>query len=61
MDIGDVRRVLVVGSGTMGLQIGLQCAIGGYDVAMYDVDPAALDREPAPGRLRRRDRRGGPP
>jgi 3-hydroxybutyryl-CoA dehydrogenase len=43
MDIGDVRRVLVVGSGTMGLQIGLQCATHGYDVAMYDLEPAALD------------------
>ena len=43
MEIGDVRRVLVVGSGTMGLQIGLQCATHGYDVAMYDLEPAALD------------------
>jgi 3-hydroxybutyryl-CoA dehydrogenase len=43
MDIWDVRRVLIVGSGTMGLQIGLQCAISGYDVAMYDIEPAALD------------------
>ena len=43
MDIGDVRRVLIVGSGTMGLQIGLQCATHGYDVAMYDLEPAALD------------------
>jgi 3-hydroxybutyryl-CoA dehydrogenase len=43
MDIADVRRVLIVGSGTMGLQIGLQCATHGYDVAMYDLEPAALD------------------
>jgi len=43
MDIADVRRVLVVGSGTMGLQIGLQCATHGYDVAMYDLEPAALE------------------
>ena len=43
MEIRDVRRVLVVGSGTMGLQIGLQCATHGYDVAMYDLEPAALD------------------
>ena len=43
MDIRDVRRVLIIGSGTMGLQIGLQCAISGYDVAMYDIEPAALD------------------
>jgi 3-hydroxybutyryl-CoA dehydrogenase len=43
MHIPDVRRVLVVGGGTMGLQIGLQCATHGYDVAMYDLEPAALD------------------
>ena len=43
MDIADVRRVLIVGSGTMGLQIGLQCATHGYDVAMYDLEPAALE------------------
>lgn len=43
MDIRDVRRVLVVGSGTMGLQIGLQCATHGYDVVMYDLEPSALD------------------
>ncbi len=43
MQIDDVRRVAVVGAGTMGQQIGFQCAGHGYDVALYDVDPAALD------------------
>jgi len=43
MQIDDVRRVLIIGSGTMGLQIGLQCATHGYAVALYDVDPGALD------------------
>jgi len=43
MDIQDVRRVLIVGSGTMGLQIGLQCATHGYEVTLYDIEPAALD------------------
>ena len=43
MQIDDVRRVLIIGSGTMGLQIGLQCATHGYTVALYDVDPAALE------------------
>jgi hypothetical protein len=31
----DVRRVLVIGSGTMGLQIGLQSATHGYDLVLY--------------------------
>lgn len=42
MRIESVKRVLVVGSGTMGQQIGLQCALHGYDVVFYDVDPNAL-------------------
>jgi 3-hydroxybutyryl-CoA dehydrogenase len=51
MRIEDVRRVLIVGSGTMGLQIGLQCASHGLEVVLYDTDPAALDA--GLGRLRR--------
>ena len=46
----DVRRVLVIGSGTMGLQIGLQAAIHGCQVVVHDTEAAALDA--APGRLR---------
>ena len=46
----DVRRVLVIGSGTMGLQIGLQAAIHGCHVVVQDTEPAALDA--APRRLR---------
>jgi 3-hydroxybutyryl-CoA dehydrogenase len=41
--IDDVRRVAVVGAGTMGQQIAFQCAGHGYDVVVYDVDPAALE------------------
>jgi 3-hydroxybutyryl-CoA dehydrogenase len=43
MRIDDVRRVLVLGGGTMGLQIGLQAATHGYDVDLYDSEPAAVD------------------
>ncbi|MGN6870577.1 MAG: 3-hydroxyacyl-CoA dehydrogenase NAD-binding domain-containing protein, partial [Solirubrobacteraceae bacterium] len=43
MQIDDVRRVAVVGAGTMGQQIAFQCAGHGYDVALYDVEAAALD------------------
>jgi 3-hydroxybutyryl-CoA dehydrogenase len=39
----EVRRVLVIGSGTMGLQIGLQAATHGCDVVLHDADPAALE------------------
>ena len=43
MKIEDVRRVLVVGAGTMGRQISLQCAMHGSEVTLYDVSPDALD------------------
>jgi 3-hydroxybutyryl-CoA dehydrogenase len=43
MRIEDVRRVAIVGAGTMGQQIGFQCAGHGYDVVVYDNDPAALE------------------
>jgi 3-hydroxybutyryl-CoA dehydrogenase len=43
MQIDDVRRVAIVGAGTMGQQIGFQCAGHGYNVVLYDVNPAALE------------------
>jgi 3-hydroxybutyryl-CoA dehydrogenase len=43
MRADELRKVLVIGSGTMGLQIGLQAATHGCDVVLYDADPAALD------------------
>jgi 3-hydroxybutyryl-CoA dehydrogenase len=43
MRIEDVHRVTVLGGGTMGQQIGFQCAGHGYEVVIYDIDPAALD------------------
>lgn len=43
LTIDAIQNVLIVGAGTMGQQIGLQCALHGYDVALYDVDPAALE------------------
>ena len=33
---------MIVGAGTMGQQIGFQCAGHGFDVVLYDVAPAAL-------------------
>jgi 3-hydroxybutyryl-CoA dehydrogenase len=35
--------VFIAGAGTMGQQIGLQCALHGCDVIVYDVAPEALD------------------
>lgn len=44
MDAGDIARVLVVGAGTMGQQIAVQCAAHGLSVVMLDIDPDALVR-----------------
>jgi 3-hydroxybutyryl-CoA dehydrogenase len=44
MKIEDIKRVLILGSGTMGQQIGLQCAIHGYEVVYYDLSQEILDK-----------------
>jgi 3-hydroxybutyryl-CoA dehydrogenase len=38
----EVERVLVVGSGAMGSQIAMVCALAGLQVAVQDVDEAVL-------------------
>jgi 3-hydroxyacyl-CoA dehydrogenase len=39
-----IRRVAIVGAGTMGAGIAMACANAGIGVALKDVDQAALDR-----------------
>ena len=39
MKIDEVRRILTIGAGTMGHQIGFLCAVDGYDLVVYDVAP----------------------
>ena len=39
----NIRKVLVVGSGTLGQQIGFQCAMHGFDTVMYDLREESLD------------------
>ena len=43
MKIDDIRHVLVVGTGTMGQKIALQCARFGYRVTAYDAFAKSLD------------------
>lgn len=47
MKIEDIRTILVVGSGAMGREIALQCAMHGYEVVMYDLLPNALSEAKA--------------
>jgi len=43
--VSEVRKVVVVGAGTMGSQIALQAALGGrYDVTLVDSVPGQLER-----------------
>ncbi len=37
MDIKDIKKICVVGSGTMGPQIAMQCALNGYNVMLNDI------------------------
>jgi len=40
----DIQNILVLGAGTMGKQIAVQCAGHGRQVALYDIDSAVLSR-----------------
>jgi len=44
MDIRDIRKVLIIGAGTMGQQIGFVCAMNGYDVVFYDISDEILEK-----------------
>ena len=43
MDVKDIRRILILGGGTMGQQIGFQCAIHGCEVVVYDIQEDMLE------------------
>ncbi|HOS97870.1 MAG TPA: 3-hydroxyacyl-CoA dehydrogenase [Deltaproteobacteria bacterium] len=44
MKLSDIRKVLILGAGTMGQQIGLQCAMNGYQTVYYDLSQEILDK-----------------
>jgi 3-hydroxyacyl-CoA dehydrogenase len=39
----NIKKVLIVGSGTLGQQIGFQCAMHGFETTMYDLRQESLD------------------
>lgn len=43
MNLEDIKTVLIIGSGTMGQQIGFQCAVSGFNVMMYDIAEDMLE------------------
>jgi 3-hydroxybutyryl-CoA dehydrogenase len=42
--IKDIKEILILGAGTLGLRIGLQAAISGFKVIIYDVAEDALSK-----------------
>jgi 3-hydroxybutyryl-CoA dehydrogenase len=44
MKIDDIKKVLLLGAGTMGQQISIPCALAGYDVVIYDINEEALKK-----------------
>ncbi|MEN6474111.1 MAG: 3-hydroxyacyl-CoA dehydrogenase [Syntrophaceae bacterium] len=44
MTVSDIKKVLILGAGTMGQQIGFVCAMHGYDVVMYDLSVDILEK-----------------
>lgn len=44
MKVEDIKNVLIVGSGTMGQQIGFQCALYNCNVVLYDIKKEMLDK-----------------
>lgn len=43
MKVEDIKNVLIVGSGTMGQQIGFQCALYDCNVVLYDIKQEMLE------------------
>jgi 3-hydroxybutyryl-CoA dehydrogenase len=44
MKIDDIKKVLLLGAGTMGQQISIPCALAGFDVVIYDISEEALEK-----------------
>ena len=43
MKIDDIKRICILGSGIMGVQIGIQAAMHGYQVSIFVRNPAKND------------------
>lgn len=42
--ITEIRNFLVLGSGTLGLRVGLRAALSGFDVTIFDIDASAFEK-----------------
>jgi 3-hydroxybutyryl-CoA dehydrogenase len=42
--IENVKKILVIGSGAMGSQIGMVCSLASYEVIIHDIDEGMLEK-----------------
>lgn len=42
LKLTDIKNLLILGSGTLGLRIGLQTAISGFNTTIYDINEATF-------------------
>lgn len=43
MKLEDINKVLILGAGTLGLRVGLQSAISGFETTIYDINDETFD------------------
>ena len=43
MNVDDIKNVLVVGAGTIGLEVAISCARHGYRTTVFDNDPSVVE------------------
>ncbi len=60
MSLQEIKKVGVIGSGAMGSQIAMVCALAGYDVVLNDISNDALvnAKESLEGHMNRRIKKG---
>lgn len=42
--LSDIKEILILGAGTLGLRIGLQAAISGFNVTIYDLSESVFTK-----------------
>lgn len=43
-NVKNIEKVLILGAGTLGLRVGLQSALSGFETTIYDVHAEALEK-----------------
>ncbi|MDE5413877.1 3-hydroxyacyl-CoA dehydrogenase family protein [Alkalihalobacterium chitinilyticum] len=44
MNVNDIKNITVIGAGSMGHQIAMLCALGGYQTTLQDIQEGALQK-----------------